>query len=140
MQDVAGHDVTTGVFCMPPLTRRGAIRLVSSLLATTPFLIRQGRAESAPNQGSVVFNMTSFAGAGVDADAAFAKAIAAVEKAAADASKGGGPVHIVFNLQQGATYRIKRPLPFKQLAGFELNGNGAQLINTARGQTLHITN
>jgi hypothetical protein len=83
--------------------------------------------------------MASFGGTGLDADAAFAKAIAAIDKAAADARKGGGPVHIIFNLDKNATYRIKRPLAFKQLAGFELNGNGAQLINTTRSQTLHIS-
>jgi len=53
-------------------------------------------------------------------------------KAAGDAAKAGGPVHIVFNLGKNATYRINRPLAFKDLHGFELNGNGAQLINTTR--------
>jgi hypothetical protein len=61
-----------------------------------------------------------------------------VEKAAADAKKGG-PARIIFNLEKGATYRIKRPLAFLQLNGFEFNGNGAQLINTARGSTLQIS-
>src|SRR5215475_11724286 len=30
------------------------------------------------------------------------------------------------------------PSPSDSFSGFELNGNGAQLINIARGQTLHI--
>ena len=125
---------------MAPLSRRCVIRLASSFLATTPLLIRQAGAQPpSPNAGPIVFNIASFADAGVDADAASAKAIAAVEKAASDASQGGGPVHIVLNLEKNATYRIKRPLAFRQLKGFEFNGNGAQLINTTRGQTLHIS-
>jgi hypothetical protein len=83
--------------------------------------------------------MTSFLGPGVDADAAFAKALAAISKLAGEAARAGGPVHIVFNLGKNATYRITRPLAFKALHGFELNGNGAQLINTTRGSTLTIS-
>ena len=121
---------------MKPLNRRRLIQLASSLVVTAPAVMRESRAQTAP--GGTVFNMASFT-AGVDADTAFAKAMAAVEKAAADAKKGGGPVHIAFNLEKGATYRIKHPLTLKQLAGFELNGNGAQLINIARGPTLQIS-
>src|SRR5690349_21654221 len=122
---------------MTSLSRRGAITL-ASLLATAPILMRGGRAQAAAEPGLVVLDMASFGGAGVDADTAFAKAIAAIEKAAADARKGGEPVRIVLNLEKGAAYRIKRPLAFSQLSGFELNGNGAQLINTTRSQTLQI--
>jgi Right handed beta helix region len=124
---------------MTSLSRRGAIKLASSLLATAPILMRTGRARAAAEPGLVVLDMASFGGAGIDADTAFAKAIAAIEKAAADARKGGEPVRIVLNLEKGATYRIKRSLGFKQLSGFELNGNGAQLINTTRSQTLAIS-
>lgn len=125
---------------MTSLSRRGVIKLASSLLATAPFLLRGGRAQAAATEpGLVTLDMTSFGGAGVDADTVFAKAIAAIDKAAADARKGGEPVRIVLNLEKGAVYRIKRPLAFRQLSGFELNGNGAQLINTTRSQTLQIS-
>jgi hypothetical protein len=124
---------------MTSLSRRGAIKLASSLLATAPILMRGGCAKAAAEPGLVVLDMASFGGAGIDADTAFAKAIATIEKAAADARKGGEPVRIVLNLEKGATYRIKRPLAFKQLSGFELNGNGAELINTTRSQTLQIS-
>jgi parallel beta-helix repeat protein len=123
---------------MTSLSRRGAIKL-ASLLATAPILMRTGRARAAAEPGLVVLDMASFGGGGVDADTAFAKAIAAIEKAAADARKGGEPVRIVLNLEKGAAYRIKRPLAFRQLSGFEVNGNGAQLINTTRSQTLQIS-
>jgi parallel beta-helix repeat protein len=98
---------------------------------------RDARAQALP--GAVTINMAGFTGPGIDDDAAFAKAIAAIEKAAGEAKKGGGPVHIAFNLAKGATYRIKRPLAFKNLNGFDFNGNGAQLINTTRSQTLAIS-
>ena len=122
---------------MKPLTRRKAIKL--AFAASAAALIREVRAEPSPNAGPIIVNMSGFAGPGVDADTAFARALGTIEKAAAEAKKGGGPVHIVFNLDKGATYRIKRPLTFRQLSGFELNGNGAQLINTTRGQTLQIS-
>ena len=124
---------------MKPLSRRQAIQLASSYLATAPLLSGASRAQTAPGTGAIVFDMANFWGPGVDADAAFAKALAAISKAAGDAAKAGGPVHIVFNLGKNATYRINRPLAFKELHGFELNGNGAQLINTARGSTLTIS-
>jgi hypothetical protein len=124
---------------MKPISRRRAIELASSFLATSPLLGSASRAEPAPGAGPTVFDMATFSGPGVDADAAFAKAIAAISKAAGEAAKAGGPVHIVFNLGKNATYRISRPLAFKELHGFELNGNGAQLINTARASTLTIS-
>jgi len=71
---------------MAPISRRGVIRLASSLL---PRYDTDARAEPSPNAGPIVFNIASFAGAG-DTDAAFAKAIAAIEKAAAEAV-GHGP-------------------------------------------------
>jgi Right handed beta helix region len=119
------------------LSRRTTIKL--GLAGSASALMGAGRGQTPPAATGTIFNMASFAGPGIDADAAFAKAIAAIEKAAADARKGGGPVHIVLNLDKGAVYRIKHPLAFKQLSGFELNGNGAQLINTTRGQTLQIS-
>src|SRR5262249_25903316 len=120
-------------------SRRHAIKLASSL-AATPFFASQVGAQAASPLGATVFDIKSFLGAGVDADSAFAKAMAEIEKAAAAAKKGGGPVHVILNLEKGATYRIKRTLTFKDLGGVELNGNGAQLINTTRSQTLHISN
>jgi hypothetical protein len=124
---------------MKPLSRRRAITLVSSYLATVPLLGRASRAQPASPTGAAVFEMASFLGPGDDADAGFAKALAAISKAASDAAKAGGPVHIAFNLGKNATYRINRPLAFKGLHGFELNGNGAQLINTTQGSTMTIS-
>ena len=124
---------------MKPLNRRQAITLASSLLAARAIVPRPARSQAASGSGAVTFDIAKFSGPGVDADAAFTKALAAIEKTAADAAKGGGPVHIVLNLDKGAAYRIKRPLAFRQLSGFELKGNGAQLINTTRGATLTIS-
>src|SRR5258708_22345697 len=124
---------------MKPISRRRAITLASSYLATASLLGGPSRAQPAPGTGATVFDMASFLGAGVDADAAFAKALAAISKVAGETAKAGGPVHIVFNLGKNATYRITRPLAFKALHGFELNGNGAQLINTTRESTLTIS-
>jgi hypothetical protein len=121
---------------MQPLSRRRAIALASSLAAAS-LIRREARAQAPANEAT--FDIASFLAPGVDADTAFAKAIAEVEKAATAAAKGGGPVHMVLNLQKNAIYRIKRPLALKQLDGFELNGNGAQLINTTRDSTLHIS-
>lgn len=123
---------------MIQLSRRRALTLASCFVAS-PLLGGESRAEPAAVPGSTTFEMVSFtATSGGDADAAFAKAMAAIAKAAADASKAG-PVHIVLNLEKNASYRIKRPLAFRQLHGFELNGNGAQLINVARCGTIAIS-
>jgi Right handed beta helix region len=124
---------------MKPVSRRQAIEFATSFLAAPNLLGRSARAQSVSTFGATVFDIAKFSGAGVDPDTAFARALAAIEKAAADAKKGGGPAHIILNLEKGTTYRIKRPLAFKQLNGFEFNGNGAQLINTARGSTLEIS-
>ena len=121
---------------MPPLSRRRAIALASSFVAAS-VLRREARAQGQANEAR--FDIASFLTTGFDADTAFAKAIAEIEKAAAAAAKGGGPVHVVLNLQKNTTYRIKRPLAFKELNGFELNGNGAQLVNTTRDSTLHVS-
>lgn len=123
---------------MKPLSRRQAMKLASLFAATSPFLnSRSSRAQ--PASGTTVFEMASFSGPGVDPDTAFAKALAAISNTAAEASKAGKPTHIVFNLGKNAAYRIKHPLVVKQLSGFELNGNGAQLINTTLGSTLLIS-
>jgi parallel beta-helix repeat protein len=124
---------------MEPISRRRIITLASSYLATAPLLGSASRAQPAPGPGATVFEMANFLGPGGDADAAIAKALAAIAKAAGDAAKAGGPVHIVFNLGKNASYRVNRPLAFKALHGFELNGNGAQLVNTTRGSTLTIS-
>src|ERR1700756_1593952 len=121
---------------MPALSRRKAIALASSF-ALASFGDRKASAQAVA--GALTVEMASFLKGGGDADAAFAKAIAEIEKAATEAAKGGGPVHIVFDLEKNATYRIKRPLAFKQLHGFELNGNGAQLVNATRDSTLTIS-
>jgi hypothetical protein len=48
------------------------------------------------------FDMANFTRVGVDPDAAFAKALAAISEAVAEASKAGRPTHIVFNLDKNA--------------------------------------
>lgn len=101
---------------MKPLSRRRAITLASSFLATAPLLGSASRAQPASGTGATVFDMANFLGPGGDVDAAFAKALAAISKAAGEAAKSGGPVHIVFNLGKNATYRINRPLPRLQSA------------------------
>ena len=124
---------------MMPLSRRRALTLASFVMAS-PLLGTESRAaEPTPVPGSATFEMATFtATSGGDADAAFAKALAAIAKATAEASKAG-PVHIVLNLEKNASYRIKHPLALKQLHGFDLNGNGAELINTTRSGTFAIS-
>jgi hypothetical protein len=124
---------------MKPLSRRRALKLAATCLATAALPSSASRAQPASGTAATVFEMANFLAPGIDADAAFAKAIAAIAKAAGDAARAGGPVHIVFNLGKNASYRISHPLAFKEIHGFELNGNGAQLINTTRGSTLTIT-
>jgi Right handed beta helix region len=125
---------------MTSLSRRSVLTLASSFLTASPFLSEAGRAQTAPPTGEAVFDMANFLTAGTDADTAFAKALAAISKAASDAAKTStGPFHIIFNLGKNAVYHISRPLAFKALHGFELNGNGAQLINTARAATLTVS-
>jgi hypothetical protein len=126
---------------MKALSRRQAMKLGSAFAAAAPTLraANSPAQEPKPAAEATVFEMTSFSGPGLDADAAFAKALAAIAKSAADASKAGRPAPIVLNLEKNAAYRIKRPVLIKQLSGFELNGNGAELINTALGSTLLIS-
>ncbi len=125
---------------MDILSRRRTIMLASSFAAAFP-LLKGGasRAQVKPGTEAVVFEMTDFIKTSPDADAAFAKALAAIAKSAADASKAGKPASIVFNLEKNATYRIKQPLQLKQLSGFELNGNEARLVNTTLASTLLIS-
>ena len=124
---------------MQPLSRRRAITLASSYLATVPLFRSASRAQPSSGTGPIVFDMANFLRPGDDVDAAFAKALAAISKAAGEAAKDGGPAHVVFNLGKNAIYRINRPVAFKEFHGFEFNGNGAQLINTTRGSTLMIS-
>jgi hypothetical protein len=119
------------------LSRRRAITLTSSLAAAP--LLNSIDSLAQPGAPATVFDMANFTAASPDHDAAFAKALTAISNAAADANKAGRPAHLVFNLEKNAAYRIKQPLALKQLSGFELNGNGAQLINTTRGRTLLIS-
>jgi hypothetical protein len=123
---------------MQLLNRRQAMKLASSFAAAFPLLKSpESRAQIEP--GAVVFEMAEFSKGAADADAAFAKAIAAISKSAGEASKAGKPVPIVLNLEKNATYRIKQPLQLKQLRDFELNGNEARLVNTTLGSTLLIS-
>jgi hypothetical protein len=121
---------------MQPFSRRRALALASSFAAASLF---KGKASAQGQANEATFDIATYLGPGGDADAAFTSAIADIEKVAAAAAKGGGPVRIVLNLQKNATYRIKRPLTLRQLNGFVLNGNGAQLVNTTRDTTLHVS-
>jgi hypothetical protein len=124
---------------MQTVSRRQAMKLASSFAAASPLLTSIGaRAQPAAGAASV-FDMATFTAASPDHDAAFAKAVAAITEAAAEANKSGKPVHIILNLDKNAVYRIKRPIVLKQLSGIELHGNGAHLINTARTSTLQIS-
>ncbi len=122
---------------MKPVSRRRAIKLASSLAAAP--LLNSIDSLAQPGAPATVFDMANFTAASPDHDAAFAKAMAAISEAAAEANKAGRPAHIVLNLDKNATYRIKRPIVLKQVSGVEVHGNGAQLINTARASTLKIS-
>jgi hypothetical protein len=116
--------------------RRRALLLMSSIAAAPP-LLKGLKGWAQPLSGATVLEMASFTGPGLDADSAFAKALAAVS--AAQANAAAKPKRIVLDLEPSAVYRIKQPIQLKQLDGFELNGNGTQLINTSRGSTLLIS-
>ncbi len=139
---------------MEKVTRRRAINLTSSFAAAASLLravASSGQAKPeaalpksepvAPGSDgtTIVFSMAQFAAAGGDADAAFARASAALTQAVAGAKKGGRPRRIALDFEKGATYRIKRPVVFKQLDQVEIRGNGARVINTVRGATLLIS-
>jgi hypothetical protein len=66
--------------------------------------------------------MAYFTAASPDHDAAFAKAVAAISEAAAEANKASRPAHIVLNFAKNAIYRIKRPIVLKQLSAIEVHG------------------
>ena len=124
---------------MKIVSRRRAITLASSLAAAPLLNSIDSLAQPAPGAGATVFDMAHFTAGSSDHDAAFAKAVAAISEAAAEANKAGRPAHIVLNLDKNGTYRIKHPIVLKQPSGVEINGNGAQLINTARTATLQIS-
>jgi hypothetical protein len=121
-------------------SRRDAIKLASWFAATAPLLAgAKSHAQPKPASAATTFEITSFTGAGVDPDAAFAKA-------------PGRDCQIRGRCRQGrqagsdrAEPREKRclqnqaPARLQQLSGFVLNGNGAQLINTTMGSTLLIS-
>jgi hypothetical protein len=122
---------------MKTFSRRRAITLVSSAAAAP--LLNSIDSLAQPGAAATTFDMANFAAASPDHDAAFAKAVAAISEAAAEANKAGKPAHIVLNLDKNAMYRIKRPIVLKQLKDIEIHGNGAQLINTGRASTLQIS-
>jgi hypothetical protein len=125
---------------MLTVSRRQAIKLASSFAAASPLLTSIGAgAQPSPGAGPAAFEMAQFTAGSPDHDAAFAKALAAIAEAAAEAHKAGRPAYFVLNLDRNAVYRIKRPIQIKQLGGIEVNGNGAHLVNTARTATLQIS-
>jgi hypothetical protein len=122
------------------VSRRQVVKFASSFAAAFPLLNGgTSRAQVKPGSTATVFEIADFVKGAPDADAAFAKALAAVSKSAGEANKAGKPVPIVFNLEKNATYKIKQPLVFKQLSDFELNGNEARLVNTTLASTLLIS-
>jgi len=123
--------------CVKTVSRRRAITLTSSLAAAP--LLKSIDSLAQPGAPTTRFDMANFTAASPDHDAAFAKAVAAISEAAAEANKAGRPAHIVLNLDKNAIYRIKRPIILKQFSGIEVHGNGAQLINTARASALQIS-
>src|SRR5258708_23048665 len=116
---------------MPMLSRRRAMMLASSYAAALPLLNGgNSRAQDKPGAAATVFEMADFSKSALDADTAFARALAAISKSAGEAAKAGKPVPIVLNLEKNATYRIKQPLELKRLTGLQLNGNQARLGNS----------
>ena len=103
------------------VSRRQAMKLASSFAAAFPLLKGSAsRAQVKPGTEATVFEMADFVKGAPDADAAFARALAAISKSAGEANKAGSkPVPIVFNLEKNATYKIKQPLLFKCTAGGE---------------------
>jgi hypothetical protein len=124
---------------MKTVSRRRVIALASSLAAAPLLNSIDGLAQPAPGAGATAFDMAHFTAGSSDHDAAFAKAVAAIAEAAAEANKAGRPAHIVLNLDKNGIYRIRHPVVLKRLSGVEINGNGAQLINTTRTATLQIS-
>jgi hypothetical protein len=125
---------------MQIVSRRRTLTLATSSAAAFPFLNGGGsRAQTKPSAEAVVFDMADFTKTVPDSDVAFAKALAAISQSTNDANKAGKPVHVVVNLEKNATYKIKRPLSFKRLNTFELNGYGARLVNTTLGSALLIS-
>ena len=95
---------------MKTISRRRAITLASTFAAA--HLLNSIDSLAQPG-AATVFDMANFP-ASPDHDAAFAKAVAAISEAAAEANKAGRPAHIVLNLSK-TIYRIKRPIVLKQL-------------------------
>jgi hypothetical protein len=98
---------------MKTISRRRAITLASSLAAAP--LLNSIDSLAQPGAPATVFDMANFT-ASPDHDAAFAKAVAAISEAAAEANKAGRPAQIVLNLNKNAIYRIKRPIVLKHSA------------------------
>jgi hypothetical protein len=74
---------------MRTLSRWGVVALASSFAAAPLVGSLQSLAQSGPPAKPSVFDISDFAGAGLDADARFAKALAAISRAAAEMNKAG---------------------------------------------------
>jgi hypothetical protein len=121
------------------MSRRRLLGFAASLALPIQLLRgRKSRAEAAPAAKTISFNMAEFTGKSKDADAAFAQALTTVGTALADAKKHGEAARAVLNLGKNAVYRIKQPIQLAQLDAFEINGQGAELVNTTLQSTLHI--
>jgi hypothetical protein len=119
--------------------RRRAVLLAPFLVRGISFLRgREGRAETGPAIKTAVFDMGDFIDKSADADTAFAQALAAVGKAMAEARKRGEATRALLNLEKHGIYRIKRPIVIAQLDALEIDGRGAEIVNTTLQSTLHI--
>jgi hypothetical protein len=117
------------------------IRRRAFLLAALSVLLlrsRKGRAETGPAAKTTTLEMADFTGKSRDTDAAFEQALATVGKLVTDAKKRGEPTQAILNLEKNAVYKIKRPIEMTQLDWFEINGRGAEIVNTTLQSTLHI--
>src|SRR5258708_18523037 len=93
---------------MKTVSRRRAITLASSLAAAP--LLSSIDSLAQPGAPATVFDMANFTAASPDHDAAFAKAMAAISEAAAEANKAGRPAHISLTLHKNPIYKINLPL------------------------------
>lgn len=121
------------------MRRRRALLLAPFFVLSMSLLRGQrGQAETNPAAKGVVLEMKDFIAKSKDHDTAFEQALASIGKMAAEAKGRGELTRAVLNLQKNTTYRIKRPIEVAQLDSLEIDGHGAEIINTTLQSTLHI--
>jgi hypothetical protein len=121
------------------MSRRRAVLLASLGVASTPFLRgRKSCAETDPAAKVAALEMAEFTGKIKESDVAFEQALVTIDKLVSDAKKRGEPTRAILNLEKNAIYRITRPIQVSQCDALEINGRGAEIINTALQSVLHI--